>query len=137
MNKLLIDTNILVYAIDKDSKYNSRAIELLNDPKYDLYTTSKNLSEFFVVLTKGKEVIVTINQSIEILENLLQNFIILYPSEKTYLKFRELLLRYNPKGLLIHDFEIACIALENEIDQVATINTKDFINIAEITLIDF
>jgi len=31
MNKLLIDTNILVYAIDKDSKYYSRATINIKD----------------------------------------------------------------------------------------------------------
>ena len=60
MNRILIDTNVLVYSIDKDSKFNSRALELLTNTNYDLYTTSKNLSEFLVVLTRGIEVPVNI-----------------------------------------------------------------------------
>jgi predicted nucleic acid-binding protein len=40
-NRLLVDTNILIYAIDTDSRFNKQAIELIQNPDYELYTTSK------------------------------------------------------------------------------------------------
>jgi len=31
MNKILLDTNVLIYAIDADSKYHKKSLELLTD----------------------------------------------------------------------------------------------------------
>jgi len=137
MNRILVDTNVLIYSIDKDSKFNSRAIDLLTNPNYDLYTTSKNLSEFLVVLTKGVEAPLNIIQAVDLLEGLLSNFSILYPSENSFKHFKKILLKYKPMGLKIHDFEIISIGLENGIKQIATINTKDFIGVDELNLIEF
>lgn len=137
MNRILVDTNVLVYSIDEDSKFNSRAIKLLTNPNYDLYTTSKNLSEFLVVLTKGIEVHLTIKETVDLLEGLMANLTILYPSKNSYQQFKKLILKYKPRGLKIHDFEIVSIGLENGIKQVATINIKDFKSIDEIHLIEF
>ncbi len=55
MNRVLVDTNVLIYSIDGDSMFNSRAIKLMTNPKYDLYTTTKNISEFLVVITNTEE----------------------------------------------------------------------------------
>ena len=137
MNRILVDTNVLVYSIDEDSRYNSRAKKLLTNPNYKLHTTSKNLSEFLVVLTKGIEIPLSINESVDLLEGLLNNLTVLYPSKNSYQKFKELLLKYNPKGFKIHDFEIISIGLQNGINQVATINVKDFVNIDELILEEF
>ena len=137
MNRILVDTNVLVYSIDEDSKFNSRAVKLLTDPSFNLYTTSKNLSEFLVVLTRGIEVPISTNESIDLLESLLKTITVLYPSKSSYRQFKELLLKYNPSGLLIHDFEIASIGLDNRINKIATINIKDFKNIDEISIVEF
>ena len=137
MNRILVDTNVLIYAIDEDSKYNSRTKKLLTNPKYNFYTTSKNLAEFIVVLTKAIAVPLTVKESVDLLESLTENFIILYTSKNTYRQFRKLLIKYKPRGLKIHDFEIAGIALENGINKIATINVKDFKDIDELDLIDF
>ncbi|MBC8489817.1 MAG: type II toxin-antitoxin system VapC family toxin [Bacteroidetes bacterium] len=137
MNRILVDTNVLVYSIDEDSKFNSRAIKLLTNPNYDLYTTSKNLSEFLVVLTKGIEVPLTIKETVDLLEGLMANLTILYPSKNSFRQFKKLVLKYKPRGLKIHDFENVSIGLENGIKHVATINIKDFKSIDELHLIEF
>ena len=46
MNEILFDTNLLIYAIDEESKYYNSAQQLLNDKGNKLFTTSKNISEF-------------------------------------------------------------------------------------------
>lgn len=51
MNKLLLDTNVLIYAIDEDSKYLAKAHSLFFG-QFDLYTTLKNISEFLSVITR-------------------------------------------------------------------------------------
>jgi predicted nucleic acid-binding protein len=53
MNKILIDTNILVYGIDEDSAFFKRSRKILEQEKNQLATTSKNLIEFLAVTTKS------------------------------------------------------------------------------------
>jgi predicted nucleic acid-binding protein len=47
------------------------------------------------------------------------------------------IIKYKPKGLLIHDFEIAAIGIANGINRIATFNTEDFKSISEIEAITF
>jgi predicted nucleic acid-binding protein len=136
MNKVLVDTNILVYSIDEDSIFYSKSNDLILSSEYKLYTTSKNLSEFLVVLTRAIEVPVSIEDALTSLEDLIMNLTILYPSYYSYERLKKLLKKYKPKGLKIHDFEIMSIALENKISKIATMNKDDFEDIEEIELID-
>lgn len=135
MNELLVDTNILVYAIDEDSEFYSKSQKLLYDSDYSLYTTSKNLSEFLAVVTKGPVVSLSIDDALAVLEDYINLFAILYSSETSFVIFKELLQKYKPSGLKIHDFEIASIGLAHKINQIATVNTKDFEDIDEVQLI--
>ena len=137
MNKrVLIDTNILIYAVDEDSIFHEKALKLLFNTKFDLYTTSKNISEFLVVLTRTDSIKIDIIEVLKILNNLVSNFSILYPGENSSQKLQELLKKYKPRGLKIHDFEIASIALVSGISQIATKNIDDFKKIKEISLIN-
>ena len=52
MSKVLLDTNVLIYSIDEESKYFKKAQNLISEQKIDLFTTSKNLSEFLAVITR-------------------------------------------------------------------------------------
>jgi predicted nucleic acid-binding protein len=135
MNKIIVDINVIVYSIDEDSKFHTISRNLLQNPENILYTTSKNLSEFLVVLTRGLEVPVTIENALEALTNLISSFTILYPSEASFNILQELLLKYKPKGLKIHDFEIISIGLQNGINNIATINAIDFKGISEIEIV--
>jgi predicted nucleic acid-binding protein len=133
-NRLLVDTNILVYAIDADSRFNKHAIELIQNPDYELYTTSKNLSEFLVVLTRTETIKIDTIKALDILKELISYLKVLYPSEESYQKFVDLLEKYKPSGLRIHDFEIISIALVSGITQIATQNIDDFKSIEEISI---
>ena len=134
-NSLLVDTNILVYAADKDSEFYRRARQLLFESDYSLITTSKNISEFLSVVTKGIKVPLSVPDALSTLEEILETFTILYPTNFTFITFQNLLRKYKPTGLRIHDYEIASIGISNGVTKVATVNTKDFIAIEEISLI--
>lgn len=135
MNNVLFDTNLLLYAIDEDSKYFVSVQELLNDASLKLYTTSKNISEFLSVVTRIPNTKITIKEALHIVEEFTSIFTILYPTEKSYLIFLDLLKKYSTHGLKIHDYEIISIALANKIKNIATLNKKDFAGIEEIELI--
>lgn len=134
MSKLLIDTNILVYAIDEDSQFYTKAQSVLYDSNSILFTTSKNLSEFLVVITKGVNAATSVGEALAVLNDYQNLLTVIYPNEKSFSIFKELLRKYQPTGLRIHDLEIISIGLAHNLNQVATINIKDFNDIEEITL---
>ncbi len=133
-NSILVDTNVLIYAVDADSKFHNDALEFLSDPELKLFTTSKNISEFLVVLTRNEEISLSSNECLEILDSLLTDIVILYPSPMTSKVFYELIRKYNPRGLWIHDLEIASIAIAYGISTIATNNVADFGRMAELKI---
>jgi len=135
MNNVLFDTNLLFYAIDEESKYFNSVQKLLNDDSIKFFTTSKNISEFLSVVTRMPNASISIKEALLITEEFQSNFTILYPTENSYLIFMELLRKYSPQGLKIHDYEIISIALSNNIKNIATVNKKDFAGIEEIELV--
>ena len=135
MNNVLFDTNLLLYAIDEDSKYFNSVQELLNDNSLNLYTTSKNISEFLSVITRIPNSSISIKEALSIVEEFQSTFKILYPTEKSFAIFINLLNKYTSSGLKIHDYEIISIALSNKIKNIATVNQKDFSGIEEIKLV--
>lgn len=129
MNKILLDTNILVYAIDVDSVFHQKAKSVLLDENFELYTTAKNISEYFAVCTKK-------NVSPEAMwgfyEDIKQNATILFPNSESMVILEYLLKKYTPIGNRIYDMEIVSVALANELTQIATVNIKDFDTVTEI-----
>src|SRR6056297_1098340 len=134
ISKILIDTNILVYGIDEDSAFFKRARKILEQEKYQLVTTSKNLIEFLAVTTKISGYNLENDTALEIIEEILQGIEIVYPTQESMAIFLDLMTRYQPKGLKVHDFEIISIGLAHGVHEVATFNTKDFKSVNEIVL---
>jgi len=135
MNKIFVDTNILIYSIDEDSKFYSKSQEILFNSNSQLFTSSKNLSEFLSVVTRSPTNALLIEDALTAIEDFSNIFTILYPTKISFSVFKKMLQKYKPKGLKIHDFEIVSIVLANEINQIATFNIKDFESIEEISLI--
>ena len=135
MNNILIDTNLLIYAIDEDSKYYNSVHTILDDLSNNLFTTSKNISEFLSVITRYPGNSISIEDALIVIKEFESIFTVLYPSKKSNLIFIDLLKKYSPHGLKIHDYEIISIALSHNIKCIATVNKKDFSGIKEIELV--
>ena len=133
MNKILLDTNVLIYSIDEDSKYFEKAHQIFSE-ELELYTTSKNLSEFLSVVTRIPQNRLSIKDALLVLEDFINVMTILYPNEESIIQFKKILEKYEPSGLQIHDYEILSIALSNQITTIATFNEKDFRKVKEIKL---
>ena len=134
-NNALVDTNVLVYAIDEDSQFYERSHQFLFNPNYRLYNSAKNLVEFLTVVTRNPAISLSTEDALSSVKDYEGVLKILYPSKTTFAKFKELLEKYKLTGLKIHDYEIASISLANKIEQIATFNVKDFEGITEIKLI--
>lgn len=135
MSDLLIDTNILIYLIDKNSRYFQATHKLIQGAQYHFFTTCKNISEFLAVVTRGPSPALSIEKALQVVKDFTKLFVILYPSHDSFLLFQKLVGLYKPTGLKVHDLEIISIALSYQITRVATLNYKDFSNIREIELI--
>jgi predicted nucleic acid-binding protein len=134
MSNLLVDTNLLVYALDEDSRFYQRSRRLLYDSGHTLFTTSKNLSELLAVLTRGNSPAFSVSEAVTVIEEIEESFTVLYPSGDSWEILRGLLRKYQPTGLLIHDYEIISIALSHHITLIGTANEKDFSGVSEIQL---
>jgi len=63
MSNVLLDTNILLYAIDEESKYFKSVQNFLNDDSMKFFITSKNISEFLSVITRIPNSGISINEA--------------------------------------------------------------------------
>lgn len=136
MSKLLLDTNVLIYSIDEDSKYFKRSHNLFSE-QFELYTTSKNLSEFLSVITRIPKNPLSLKDALLVVDDFTKAATILYPNDESFLIFQNLLHKYQPTGLQIHDYEILSIGLANQVSTIATFNEKDFNRVKEIELYIF
>jgi predicted nucleic acid-binding protein len=136
MSKLLLDTNVLIYSIDEGSKYFKQANKIFSK-QLELYTTSKNLSEFLSVVTRIPKNPMSLKDALLVVGDFTDALTVIYPDENSFSIFMDLLKRYQPVGLHIHDYEIISIALSNKTKTIATINKKDFEKVKEIELYTF
>lgn len=135
MSKLLIDTNILVYDIDRESKFFNQSRNILDHSYNQLVTTSKNLLEFLAGVTRTSGYDLPTDLALEILDDIIGGIEIIYPNQNSLVLFLELMERYQPTGVKVHDFEIISIGLAGGIHEVATFNKKDFKAVKEIKLL--
>jgi predicted nucleic acid-binding protein len=127
--EVMLDTNVLIYALDKSSPFHGRAATLLQDTSLSLRITSKNISEYFCVCSKNK--VPALNMW-GFYGQLRQHAQVLYPSVSSLAIFESLLQKYQPHGNRIYDMEIVSIALANGVGEIRTANIKDFAGISEI-----
>ncbi|MGB3587899.1 MAG: hypothetical protein WBA23_15230 [Tunicatimonas sp.] len=55
MNRLLLDTNLLYYAIDQASIFHKTSQRFIDETDSKLYTTIKNIGKFLVATTRGDD----------------------------------------------------------------------------------
>src|SRR5699024_2604949 len=108
----------------------------LEHPDKNLVTTSKNLLEFLTVVTRQSGYDLPTDLALDVLDDIIQSIDVIYPSQDSMAIFLELMERYQPSGLKVHDFEIISIGLAASIHEVATFNEKDFKAVKEITLLE-
>ncbi len=131
--KILLDSNVLLYAIDKQSKYHTISIDILENKNYELFVSTKNIAEVLSVCSK-------IGVSKDLILRFMDNIVfkvatLIYPNEHSFKHFIEIIRKYNIKGNQVYDMEIASIMLANNINTIATFNHKDFKEINEIEIL--
>lgn len=136
--KILIDTNILIYADNKDSNWsnvcNAIIENSLKNKEIQLFIPQKVLLEYYRVSTSKVK-----NLRVEtVIENILfyiENFEILYDNAKTTEIMFEIALETNAKSGKIFDLNILALALQNKIDILYTVNIKNFPNVKGLKIL--
>ena len=130
---IVIDTNILVYYYKNDTDFYKVSASILENKEYNLFITTKSISEFFAVLTKYK---IAWEKILIIFKDLQKNVTILYPNNKSLNKLTKVCEKYKPHRNQVFDMEIVSIMLAHKLDTIATFNHKDFKNIKEIHVLN-
>jgi predicted nucleic acid-binding protein len=132
MNSVLLDTNILIYALDRSSAFHKKSVQILKDSTLQLFITSKVVSEYFAVCSK-----LDMDSSVVFgfYSELRRNTIMIFPSSDSLGLFEKMLVKYKPKGNRFYDLEIASIVSAAGIDYLASLNMVDFKKINEIKLL--
>lgn len=128
---ILLDTNILVYAIDKGSPFHLQAVALLHNQNFNFSVTTKVISEYFAVCSKLG---IALSDAFTLYRSVCQNTQILFPTANSLAIFEGLLQKYQPKGNRVFDLEIVAVAVANQVPEIATKNVQDFAGITEIAV---
>ena len=133
--KILLDTNILVYASNSDSQFCSICRDLLAK-NFDFFITDKSLLEFYRVLTGILKI--SVDQALELINFYTNNtnYRILMASGDTNRLTFELIKDYQAKSGKVFDLNILAIAVENNIDILCTVNLKNFPKLPQIKILN-
>ena len=136
---IFIDTNILIYANNKESTLCNSARKILDEligSGNTLFISDQILREYLVIMTRPGfiENPVSFESAIQDTERMRKEFSLLFPERNTLDKLIELIREYEIRGKRIHDAAIVSIMLTNGINDILTHNIDDFKSFQEITI---
>ena len=133
---MLIDSNIIIYAINADSPKYKRAQEFLKQ-NTNLQITQQNILEALKVLTHSKfSSPMKTEDAIKAITNITDALTLITPNLTSLYLALALIETNNLSGNRIFDAYLAATALSNDIKELATDNVKDFKKFREITVIN-
>ncbi len=134
---MLVDSNILVYAINRRSSKYTTAQNFLQTNIGNLEVAHQNIFETLRILTHPKfPSPMKIQDALKATENILKACRIIYPNEKTYYATLLLINKNKLVSDQIFDTYLVATALSNGITTIATDNTRDFKKFKEIKLLN-
>jgi predicted nucleic acid-binding protein len=136
-NLILVDSNVLIYAINSTSPKNHLAQQFLQSNVGDLAIAHQNVLESLRVLTHGKfSNPMSVAEASKALDNIVKACRIISPNRLTYQLALGLLNKYSLSGDKIFDAYLAATAIANDITTIATDNVKDFEYIKELSTVN-
>jgi predicted nucleic acid-binding protein len=125
--KVLLDTNILIYADNAQYVLSDLCQSIIEESegKYQICIAQRSLLEYYRVCT-SKAVNSKIDEVLNNIEYYSDKFEIIYDDEQTTIAMFELAFDHNAKSGKIFDLNILALAISNSIDILITSNVKDF-----------
>ncbi len=139
MSRILVDSNILIYAINTSSPKNRLAREFIKTSfrNSQLYLAQQNITESLRILTHKKFPHPwPIEDAVNQISKFTDKVLIISPNIKTLFYFLEIVKKTKITGNKIFDAYLAATALSNNIDTIATDNIKDFSIFKEVKVIN-
>lgn len=133
----VLDTNVLIYATNKDSIYFEVSQKFILENKHKLCVTLQNISEYVNVFTNKrflnhstKDTLFNMSILLDIL-----SWRILDVSEKAYQQLLRLISNNNIHGKHVFDAQLAAVAISNDVNSIVTFNVRDFEMFSDIKII--
>lgn len=134
---MLVDSNILIYAINADSPKNKLARKFLRENSGNLEIAHQNILETIRVLThQSFSNPMNIKDVVTAIMITSKSSRIISPDQSSYYIALELIENHRLKGNRIFDAYLVATALSNDIKIIATDNVKDFKKFKEIKIIN-
>ncbi|MBI4359762.1 MAG: type II toxin-antitoxin system VapC family toxin [Candidatus Jacksonbacteria bacterium] len=133
--KYLVDTNVLIYALNKSSLFHAGSREILETQNKGAYfvVAQQNLVELTAVLTKQFKV--PLKEATDTAHIISQNFEIITSVHDTWETFTRLVEKQN-KRVAPFDLFLAATMLGNGVERIITANGADFKNIGLREIVD-
>lgn len=134
---MLIDSNILIYAINADSPKHRSAQQFLRENLGKLEIAHQNVLEAIRVLTHQKfSKPMKLKDALIAVHAISKHCRIISPTQTTYYLSLELISKYKLVGNRIFDAYLAATALSYDIDTMATDNISDFKKFTALKIIN-
>lgn len=135
---LLIDSNILIYALSSNSNYFEASNQLLDkvvSGEVKAAIAQQNFNEAYRVLThpnfeqafKASDALIALNSIVGLCE-------LIIPNQLTFKTLNELVSKYSVVGNAYFDLYLVATMLSNGVSEIATLNKQDFELYAEINV---
>lgn len=124
--RYLIDTNILVYSVNRGSPRYSEVRKLLEEGMIhgvSFVIAHQNLIEFIAVLTRGYSV--TLKDALSDAMSFASRFEVIVPLPATFETYLRLAQK-NKEMLYPFDLYLAATMIDNDVERIITANAKDF-----------
>ena len=136
---VLLDTNILIYAANKDSEHHPIAFQIREEAlmgKSETCVSLQNLVEFYSIITSSKRVQNPLSPEIasyEINQYLNNDKIVKFHFNEQSLKLLTgLTQKYKVTAQNVYDLKIVATMLTHGVSEIITANETDFIRFSEV-----
>jgi len=136
----IVDTNVLIYALDTVAPQHAAARTLLEAARAEvaiLYVTPQILCEFYSVMTNPRRVARprTADEAMTVLSDMLTFLHVLPVPASTMDRLLDLLRRHPVIGSDVFDLHIIAAMQANSIDRIYTFNIADFKAFPELSVV--
>jgi len=141
MTAYLLDTNIWLRSVQRETPHHSIAVEalaVLLAQGNEVFITAQNLIEFWSVASRAPEAnglgwsVETVRQEIERLQ---AQFPLLEDSAEVFAYWLQLVSAYRVIGRRVHDARLVAAMLTHGVTHLLTFNREDFRQFAMITVV--
>lgn len=132
----LLDSNILIYAINESSPKHKKAQAVIEKNISLLCIAQQNIVESLRVLTHPTYIgHVSVHKGLEILQPIISVCTIIAPIRETYNIYAELIKKYGVTSNALFDAYLVATMISNSVDEIITDNSKDFRKYSEIAIV--